>query len=192
MRTQVLTAGRTDPSLPDEAEDAVIAYRVEENALGTWRRHVYPSGQSYSEFTSHRTLFGLPLVHVTLGRNPETGRRKTARGIIAIGRFAAGVVAIGQVALGFVGIGQLGVGLLSLGQAALGLMALGQLAIGTQFALGQVAVGAVAIGQLALGKMVLAQVGFGEHVWSVDIKDPAAIAYFKDLAASLLGRWFPG
>ncbi len=190
MRTDVLHADRSAPSLADE--DAVIVYRVEEAGLGTWKRFVYPSGQHYAEFTAHRSLFGLPLVHITLGRNPETGRRKTARGIIAIGRIAAGVVAFGQVACGFLAIGQAAGGFLGLGQLAIGLWALGQVAVGYHFAIGQLAVGAVAIGQLALGKMVLAQLGWGEHVWSVDVKDPVAIAYFKDLAASLLGRWFPG
>ncbi|MDO9350110.1 MAG: hypothetical protein Q7U55_02615 [Deltaproteobacteria bacterium] len=47
--------------------------------------------------------------------------------------------------------------------------------------------GEVTIGQVAFGKYVLAQLGFGEHVWSMDRADPEAVAFFK----SFLSRFTP-
>src|SRR5207244_5786630 len=47
------------------------------------------------EYRSKATLFGLPLVHIAYGMDPETGRRRVAKGIIAIGDLAIGVIALG-------------------------------------------------------------------------------------------------
>src|SRR4029079_2665213 len=52
------------------------------------------------EYRSRATLFGLPLLHVASGPDPATGRRRVAKGIIALGDIACGVVAIGGVACG--------------------------------------------------------------------------------------------
>src|SRR5262249_1143478 len=84
-----------------------IEDQVEETRRGVWRRYLYPTGQLFEEFTSHRRVFGLPLLHFTRGKSPETGKRITARGFIAIGRFAVGVIAIGHVAAGLLAVGQL-------------------------------------------------------------------------------------
>src|SRR5438874_2553821 len=94
-----------------------IDYKVEETSFGTWKRYLNEAGLSYREFTSHRRWMGLPLLHYTAGRNPETGARKTAKGVIAIGRIAVGIISIGQLAIGVIAIGQLSFGLLlALGQ----------------------------------------------------------------------------
>jgi hypothetical protein len=159
-----------------------VEYKIEETRRGTWRRFLYPNGQLFEEFTSHRRLFGLPLLHFTRGKSPETGKRVTARGFIAVGRFAVGVLAIGQVSAGLLAIGQLAFGLLlGLGQASLGLFAVGQLAIATVFAAGQLSVAYVAIGQFGLGRYVLAQFGMGEHVWDVRGESPVARQFFESL-----------
>jgi hypothetical protein len=145
-----------------------------------WRRFLYPAGELFEEFTSHRKFRGLPLLHFTRGKDPQTGKRVVARGVVAVGRRAVGVVAVGQAALGVIAIGQLGLGvLLGLGQASWGLVAFGQLAIGGVFGFGQVVTGAVAIGQVGLGKYVLAQLGFGEHVWDTRGLSPAARDFFR-------------
>src|SRR5438045_1437214 len=47
------------------------------------------------EYRSRATLFGLPLVHIAFGFDPRTGRKRIARGILAIGDTAVGVVACG-------------------------------------------------------------------------------------------------
>lgn len=159
-----------------------VEYQVEETRLGVWRRFRYPTGELFEEFVSHGKLFGLPLVHYTRGRCPETGKRITARGIVAVGRFAFGVIAIGQVSVGLIAIGQLALGvLLGFGQASIGLAAVGQLAIGGAFGLGQAVTGFAAIGQLGLGTYVLAQFGIGEHVWDMRGASPVAQEFFRSL-----------
>jgi hypothetical protein len=172
------------PSSSDNLLLAPVEYKVTETSRGTWRRYLYPNGRLYADYTSHTELLGLPLVRYTRGISPETGTAVTARGFIAIGRRAVGVIAIGRLAAGVVAIGHASVGVVALGQAALGLVAVGQLALGAAFGLGQVVTGVVCIGQVAFGKWVLAQVGFGQHVWSMRVRDPAAIAFFR----SLVGR----
>jgi hypothetical protein len=159
-----------------------VEYKIDETPRGVWRRFLYPTGELYEEFTSHRRLLGLPLVHYTRGRCPETGKRKTAKGVIAVGRVAVGVVAVGQMATGFIAIGQLALGVLfGLGQAATGAACLGQLALAAGFGLGQFVTGHVAIGQFAFGHYVLAQLGVGVHVWDTQGTDPAAEQFFRSL-----------
>jgi len=133
------------------------------------------------EWRSKAELLGWPLVHVAIGRDPQTRRLRVARGIVAIGQFG----------FGFITIAQMGVGLVfGFGQAVAGLVAVGQVALGVQFGLGQLATGATAIGQLAFGTYVLAQMGAGDHVWSAKMRDPQAVEYFTALwhgVKSLLG-----
>ncbi len=159
-----------------------VDYKVEKTSSGVWRRYLYPSGQSFAEYKSDQTWFGLPLLHFTYGKCPETGKRVVAKGVIAVGRIATGIVAIGQASFGLLAIGQLAIGiLLGLGQGATGIFAAGQLAIGAYLALGQVAVGWISIGQFAVGQYVLAQKGFGAHVWSIKSADPVAVDFFRSL-----------
>ncbi len=161
---------------------AEVEYKKTETPFGHWRRFGYPNGRLFEEFTSHQRFFGLPLLHYTRGRCPETGRRIIATGIIAIGRLAVGVLAIGHASVGIIAFGQLALGLLfGLGQASTGMLAIGQLAIAVVFGLGQFAIGYVAIGQIALGKYVLAQVGFGLHVWDTHGISPVARQFFHGL-----------
>ncbi len=157
-----------------------VEYKIEKTNLGTWRRYGYVTGLSFHEFKSDATFMGLPLIHYTYGRSPETGRRVCAKGVIAVGRIACGIIAIGHVSFGLIAIGQLAIGLLfGLGQLATGLAAVGQGAIGVYFGLGQLATGYVAIGQLAIGKYVLAQLGFGKYVLSIGRRDEQAIEFFR-------------
>jgi hypothetical protein len=157
-----------------------IEYKVEETAMGTWMRYGYENGTSFHEFKSRAKWLGMPLIHYTFGKNPETGRRVVAKGVIAVGRMACGIIAIGQASIGVIAIGQLAIGFLfGLGQLSTGLVAAGQVAIGVYFGLGQVAIGQVAIGQLAYGKYVLAQFGFGENVLSMTRRDEPAFEFFK-------------
>lgn len=101
------------------------------------------------EYQSKRTLWGLPLVHINLGRGLPPRR---ARGILAVGDIAQGVVAVGGIAAGLVSAGGAAVGLLSLGGLSLGLLlALGGLSVGG-CALGGIAVGWFAAGGLAVGR----------------------------------------
>ena len=103
-----------------------------------WRWHY--------EYKSRRSLFGLPLVHINVGR----GGFYRATGIIAMGAMAKGVVAIGLVSLGGLAIGAVSVGLLAAGAMALGGCAVGAVAAG-YCAVGSLAVGKIAVGSLAVG-----------------------------------------
>ena len=168
----------TDPTQNLPLAD--VEYEITETARGHWRRFLYPNGQLFEEFISHAQLFGLPVLHFTRGKCPETGKRVVAEGIIAIGRLAMGILAIGQASFGVIAIGQLGVGLLfGLGQATTGMFALGQLAVATSFGVGQLATGYAAIGQIAYGKYVLAQIGFGQFVWDMRHASPDAVTFFR-------------
>ena len=165
-----------------------VEYKVEKTGLGTWRSYMYPAGEYFSEFRSHKVLFGLPLIHYTRGKCPETGKRIVAKGIIAVGRLSTGIVAIGHASFGLIAIGQLALGLLfGLGQASSGMFALGQLAIGFYFGLGQIATGMTAIAQIGIGKYVLAQIGIGKYVWTQKTADPEAVEYFRSLLEKLTG-----
>jgi hypothetical protein len=162
-----------------------IQYLVEETPRGSWRRFVYTSGERFAEYKSRRKWGALPLVHYTYGRCPETGKRITARGVIAVGRFAHGIVAIGQVSMGVIAIGQLSLGVLfCAAQAAFGGLCIGQGAFGILLGVGQFATGQVAIGQFAFGAYVLAQMGWGSHVIDIHGVDPLA----KDFFLKLIGR----
>lgn len=130
------------------------------------------------EWKSRVEIKGWPLVHIAFGRDKHTGKLLIAKGIVAIGQFAFGVITIAQ----------FGVGLLfAFGQFTGGIIAIGQFALGIYFGLGQFASGLTAIGQFALGKYVLAQMGLGEYVWSVQIKDPRALEYFRSLWCAVRG-----
>jgi len=159
-----------------------IDYEWTETPRGVWRRYMYSGGNMFAEYVSHRRVGRVPLVHLTWGRNPETGRRVHAVGAIAIGRRATGGIAIGQMAVGVVAIGQLALGVvLGLGQAATGLLALGQ-AVFAFVGAGQLIYGGyVAIGQVAYGQYVLAQYGLGEHVIDMRGVDPEAKRFFLQL-----------
>jgi hypothetical protein len=171
-----------DESPVDNLAMEPFPYERMETNLGVWQRFAYPEGNTYAEFRSHQEWFGVPLVHFTRGICPETGRRKTARGIIAVGRIAIGVIALGQVAAGVIALGQVGVGLLlGLGQFTMGMVCIGQFALAGIFGLGQFTTGYVAIGQFALGEYVLAQLGFGSHVIDVGGADPVAVKFFEGL-----------
>jgi hypothetical protein len=159
-----------------------VEYVIQETANGVWRRYLYPNGRRFAEFKSYLNVGGLPLVHYTYGVCPQTGRRITAHGIIAVGRVASGVIAIGQLAIGLLAIGQLSIGLLvALGQASFAPYCMGQLAVGLFFGAGQFATGQIAIGQFAYGNYVLAQIGFGKHVIDAHGVDEVAKKFFLGL-----------
>ena len=157
-----------------------IEYQVRETEFGAWRRYLYPTGQLFEEFVSHQHILGMPLLHYTRGVCPETGKRITARGIIAIGRLAVGIIAIGHASIGVIALGQAGFGvLLGLGQLSTGLCAVGQLSLAVLFGLGQFTTGFVAIGQFAFGYYALAQIGGGRYVWDMFRTAPEAQEFFR-------------
>jgi hypothetical protein len=167
-----------------------VEYKIDSTRFGVWRRFVYPNGNRFTEFKSHRHYFSLPLIHFTFGLCPETGKRVIARGVIAVGRLATGILAVGHASFGLIAVGQLAVGIgFGLGQASTGVCAIGQLAMALSLALGQIAVGQTAIGQVAVGTYAMGQTGWGRYLWTPQRADPEAVIYFKALIQKLLAFW---
>jgi len=110
------------------------------------------------EWKSRGTWAGQPLVHIAFGCD-ESGRARTARGIIAIGQRAVGVVACGIIAGGMLAIGFVAIGFFSLGIVSIALgCAAGVNAIGP-VAIGVTAIGAVAGGLAPFGSRILFTAG---------------------------------
>ncbi len=134
------------------------------------------------EFRSEATLFGWPLVHIAFGIDPSTGRKRVAKGIIAIGDIAVGAFAFGGIAIGGLTFGGLSAGLLSIGGLAFGLLlAFGGLALGG-FAWGGMGVGIVAIGGMAIGYMSFGGTAWGVHSMGGNGKDVVAQRFFEPWA----------
>jgi len=103
------------------------------------------------EYKSEAQLFGLPLIHIAQGVDPNTGALRVAKGIIAIGNIAIGVFALGGLALGGITIGGASIGIFALGGLALGGITVGGLSIAALVAFGGLAISTgYAIGGLAL------------------------------------------
>jgi hypothetical protein len=130
------------------------------------------------EYRSRATLFGWPLVHIAQGFDPQTGRPRIARGIIAVGNVAIGVVALGGVAIGGIAIGGVAVGVLALAGMAAGIVALGGMAAAVWLALGGMAISA----QYAIGGLALAPHALGGNAW-----DPVLWHWLEQLFG--LGSW---
>lgn len=119
---------------------------------------VYVPREYHYEYKSKRTLFGLPLVHIHLGRG-----MCRAKGILAIGTAAKGVLSIGLFSVGLFSLGIFSVGLLSLGCITVGLLSGGALSVGLISA-GGVAVGGLAVGGLAIGEYALGGCALGARI----------------------------
>jgi tRNA A-37 threonylcarbamoyl transferase component Bud32 len=134
------------------------------------------------EYKSKTTLFGWPLLHICSGPDPFTGKRRVAKGIVAIGDIAVGGVAIGGSAFGVLAIGGLGVGLFTFAGCALGILAaIGGVAVGS-FAWGGLGIGFVAMGGMSVG--VWAAGGSALGVFKADPTrvDPQAEVVFAPFA----------
>lgn len=111
------------------------------------------------EYTSKKTVKGIPLVHINIGM----GRK--AKGIIAIGLAAKGVVSIGFTSMGIISLGFASLGIFSFGLAALGIIAAAVLAAGIVSAgaisLGFISFGAIALGAVSAGGLAVGQIAAG-------------------------------
>ena len=94
------------------------------------------------EYRSKEDINGWPLIHINIGTDPDTGRPRVAKGVVAIGNIAFGVVSIGAVAFGVVTLAAFGLGIVSLASVAIGIIALGTVALGYEVALGAVVLSA--------------------------------------------------
>lgn len=115
------------------------------------------------EYKSKRTLFGMPLLHVTSGIDPATGQKRVARGFFAFGDLAVGVVAFGGYARGIFACGGLAVGVVAFGGMSVGLVCWGGVALALLLAVGGLAIGPLATGGLAIGWQAMGGLAVGWH-----------------------------
>jgi serine/threonine protein kinase len=141
------------------------------------------------DYRSKATLFGLPLLHVTSGVDPQTGRQRVAKGIIAIGGVAQGVVAFGGVAMGGFAFGGLAIGVFAFGGCALGLAAFGGGAMALIAAVGGGTVAPIAIGGGAIGYLAFGGGAIGVHVLDAVTRDPVAEQFFLPWAKVLMDNF---
>jgi len=187
VKTMVETIAGTPANLNEPAVRAHWAgqgldYRSKATLFGGYLRG---HGLLYGlDYRSKATLFGLPWLHVTSGIDPQTGRVRVAKGIIAIGDRAQGVVAFGGLATGGFAFGGLAIGVFAFGGGALGLVALGGLAVALLAALGGGAIAPIAVGGAALGYLADGGRGgtaIGTHVLDALTTDPVAERFFRSL-----------
>jgi hypothetical protein len=142
------------------------------------------------EYKSKLEILGLPLVHVAYGMDPDSGRMRVAKGIIAIGNIALGLIAIGGIGLGGICISGLALGIFCLGGMAISILAsLGGLAISGYLALGGLAIA----GEIAAGGMAISlNYAFGgfaiaKHPYGGNYQDPLAMEYLRSILGDL--KW---
>ena len=102
------------------------------------------------QYTSRRTLLGLPLVSIRFGHDRHPTRYNTAVGVVAIGNFSvgifsvglisAGVVSVGMIALGLAAAGMVSIGGAAVGHRAMGIWSVGDSALGRKSAVGAAAI----------------------------------------------------
>ncbi len=108
------------------------------------------------EYKSQKTLWGMPLVHIT--------SRGVAKGFVAIGIRARGIISIGLLSMGIVSVGLFALGVISIGMLALGAAANGMIAAGV-FALGGVAAGLFSLGGVSFGWLTFGGASIGKYAF---------------------------
>ncbi len=112
------------------------------------------------EYKSKWTLFGLPVVHIAVKADEDTGRPVVAKGIIAIGNVAVGVFALGGVALGGLAVGGVSFGALAVAGIGIGVASVGGMALGAYAAAGGLAISlGYAVGGVALAPCAMSGAG---------------------------------
>ncbi len=140
------------------------------------------------EYRSQATLFGWPLLHVAMGVDPATGRKRNAKGIIALGCRPRGVIAFGDVAVGVIACGIFGYGVVSISVVGVGVFALGSVAVGLWLAMGGVAMAPIAIGGAVFGCYADGAMAWGKHAIGPGVYDPLADKFFNPWVAKYM-RW---
>lgn len=142
------------------------------------------------DYRSKREFLGVPLVHIASGMDLQTGKRRIARGWLAVGDTAIGGIAFGGVAVGGLAFGGLTLGIVGYGGCALGLFAFGGLGVGLVGAFAGLAIGGLAaVGGLAIGYFAHGGGVVGEHVLGPMRQDPEAVRFFKPWAPAALSSF---
>jgi tRNA A-37 threonylcarbamoyl transferase component Bud32 len=134
------------------------------------------------EFKSKTMIAGIPLVHIAFGIDPATGKKRVAKGIIAIGNVAVGALAFGGIASGGIAVGGLAAGLMSFGGLAISMfLAVGGLALGG-VSFGGMSIGVISFGGGAVGLYAFGGAAFGLHALGGNVNDPEALRFFSPWA----------
>lgn len=100
----------------------------------------YPAKEKWDgwgyEYKSEMYIYGLPLVHISFKYRPNRVP-VPAKGIIAIGQFAAGFITISQFGIGVLCLGQFSIGAFVLAQFALAYSCIAQIGFYLNSAIGQ-------------------------------------------------------
>lgn len=110
-----------DPAAEQESSRSA---RVEEKLDMLAQDYRRSFGPVY-QYTSRRTLLGLPLVSIRFGHDRHPTRYNTAVGVVAIGNFSVGILSVGLIS-----VDVLSVGMIALGLAAAGMVSIGGAAVG--------------------------------------------------------------
>ncbi len=137
------------------------------------------------EYRSQTTIGGLPLVHIAWGTDLHTGKKREARGIIAIGDSAYGAFAFGGFARGGFAFGGIAIGVVAVGGVGIGLISFAGLAMALLFAYGGFSVAGIAVGGCALGYYSNGGAAFGVHPMGANLRTREAVEFFR----GWLGPW---
>jgi hypothetical protein len=134
------------------AKEMMENYSDNFEAMGTLNAVLYGSKVRNFEIKSDKMVGSYPLIHVAMGYDQETGRRKVAKGAIAIGDLSIGLLSFGALSAGLFSFGAFSLGILSIGAVTFSLLfSIGAVAISLLVAIGAVAIGGLfAIGAAAL------------------------------------------
>ncbi len=144
-----------DYLLKDGAESKNSAETGRKNTISDVIRHLF------RERKSQRTLWGMPLYHISKNAYGFFALGLRARGVFSLGLLSMGVVSGGLLSLGILSMGILVAGLLSLGCFAVGVLAAGAIAFGL-IAAGAIAIGVLAFGALSVGYYAVGALAIGK------------------------------
>ncbi len=146
------------------------------------------------EYKSKRTLGGVPLVHINIGKG------KTAKGVVAIGFKSVGVVSLGLLSIGVLSFGLLALGLLGLGILGIGIFGFGAFALGVisggAISVGIISFGAISVGVMSCGAISIGQFAVGAlakgHYFAFGDNATAMVALGATKASGTLYTHFTG
>jgi hypothetical protein len=103
----------------------------------------YPAREQWDgygfKYRSQATFFGLPLLHISFKYRPNR-MPVVAKGVIAIGQFAAGMVTVSQFGVGLISLGQFTIAGYALAQFALAYACIAQFGLFLEQGYGQVVI----------------------------------------------------
>jgi len=159
---QTISKWETNQSIPelDKLTSISKLFEISIDELLNNKKYIKNSNNDKSryEYKSKKTLFGMPLVHINIGKG-----KYTAKGIIAIGNFAFGLFSLGFISIGLISFGVLAIGLIALGILSIAGLSMGAIAFGI-FALGAIAFGYFATGAVAIGVYAAGAVAIAKNI----------------------------